>query len=88
MTDRTLADADDEPAHLVGVGPVPAPVARDLVRADEQTKVWVRRVYADPATGELAATDARRRDFPHVARVFLTARDQVCRLCRIPHNRH
>jgi hypothetical protein len=79
MTDRTLADADDEPAHLVGVGPVPAPVARDLVRADEQTKVWVRRVYADPTTGELAATDARRRDFPHVARMFLTARDQVCR---------
>ena len=79
MTDRALADADDEPAHLVGVGPVPAPVARDLVRADEQTKVWVRRVYADPTTGELAATDARRRDFPHVARMFLTARDQVCR---------
>ena len=29
MTDRALADADDEPAHLLGYGPVPAPVARD-----------------------------------------------------------
>jgi len=38
---------------------VPAPVARDLVRADEKTRVWVRRVYTDPATGDLAATDAR-----------------------------
>ena len=79
MTDRALADADDEPAQLVGIGPIPAPVARDLVRADERTKVWVRRLYTDPATGALAATDARRRDFPHVARMFLTARDQVCR---------
>ena len=79
MTDRALADADDEPAHLLGYGPVPAPVARDLVRADEKTRVWVRRVYTDPATGDLAATDARRRDFPHVTRMFLTCRDQMCR---------
>ena len=79
MTDRSLADADDEPAHLLGYGPVPAPVARDLVRADEKTRVWVRRVYTDPATGDLAATDARRRDFPHVTRMFLTCRDQICR---------
>ena len=79
MTDRTLADADSEPAHLVGYGPIPAPVARDLVTADQQTQVWVRRVYTDPNTGDLASTDARRRDFPHVARMFLTARDQTCR---------
>src|SRR6476661_6178645 len=44
MTDRTLADADPEPAHVVGYGPVPGPVARDLVKADAKTKVWVRRV--------------------------------------------
>ena len=79
MTDRTVADADDEPAQLVGYGSIPAPVARELVKADEQTKVWVRRVYTDPTTGELAATDARRRSFPQVARMFLTARDQMCR---------
>jgi hypothetical protein len=41
MTDRSLVDADDEPAHLLGYGPIPAPVARDLVRADEKTRVWV-----------------------------------------------
>ncbi len=79
MTDRTLLDADDEPAQVVGYGPVPAPVARDLVRADEKTKVWVRRLYTDAETGELAGTDARKRDFPEVARAFLTARDQICR---------
>ncbi|HEY5879079.1 MAG TPA: HNH endonuclease, partial [Nakamurella sp.] len=79
MTDRTLADADDEPAQVVGYGPIPAPVARDLVRADKKTKVWVRRLYTDATTGELAGADARRRDFPEVGRAFLTARDQICR---------
>jgi hypothetical protein len=79
MTDRTLADADDEPAQLVGVGPIPAPLARDLVRADEKTRVWVRRLFTDPTTGDLVTTDARRRDFPPAARMFLTVRDQVCR---------
>jgi hypothetical protein len=78
MTDRTLADADNEPAQLVGYGPIPAPLARDLVRADEKTRVWVRRLYTNTA-GDLISTDARRRDFPHVARSFLTARDQLCR---------
>ena len=28
MTDRTLFDGDDEPAHLTGYGPIPAPLAR------------------------------------------------------------
>ena len=79
MTDRTLADADDEPAQVVEYGPIPAPVARDLVRADAKTKVWVRRLYTDAETGELAGTDARKRDFPEVARAFLTVRDQICR---------
>ncbi len=78
MTDRTLADADTEPAQLVGYGPIPAPLARSLVRADDTTKVWVRRLYTNTA-GDLVSTDARRRDFPEVARKFLTARDQVCR---------
>ena len=64
MTDRALVDADDEPAQLVGYGPIPAPVARDLIRADEQTRVWVRRLFTDPKTGDLAATDARRRTSP------------------------
>ena len=79
MTDRTLADRDDEPAHLIGQGPVPAAVARDLLTADERTRVWVRRLFTDPGTGDLLATDARRRDFPPAARQFLVARDQICR---------
>ena len=33
-TDRALADRDDEPAHLIGHGPVPAPIARELLTAE------------------------------------------------------
>jgi hypothetical protein len=79
MTDRALADRDDEPTHLIGHGPIPAPIARDLLTADEHTKVWVRRLFTHPDTGDLLATDTRRRDFPDTARQFLAARDQICR---------
>ena len=79
MTDRALADQDSEPAHLIGQGPVPAPIARDLLTADQHTRVWVRRLFTDPTTVDLLATDARRRDFPAAARQFLVARDQICR---------
>ena len=79
MTDRALADHDDEPAHLIGHGPVPAAIARDLLTAHDKTRAWVRRLFTDPGTGQLLTTDARRRDFPDIARLFLAARDQVCR---------
>lgn len=79
MTDRALADHDDEPAHLLGYGPVPAAIARDLLTTDQHTRVWVRRLFTDPGTGDLLTTDARRRDFPPAARHFLAARDQLCR---------
>ncbi len=79
MTDRTLLDGDDEPAYLVGHGPVPAPLARRIAVAEPRTRVWVRRLFTDPADGTLVATDARRRVFPHVAREFLAARDLQCR---------
>ena len=49
MTDRALADGDNEPAHLIGHGPLPAAIARDLLTANDTTKVWVRRLFADPA---------------------------------------
>ncbi|MEP6979357.1 MAG: DUF222 domain-containing protein [Nakamurella sp.] len=80
MTDRALFDGDSEPATLTGYGPIPAAVARHLVRgADATTTTWVRRLYADSDTGRLTDADTRRRLFSHAARQFLVARDQVCR---------
>ena len=66
MTDRTLFAGDDEPAHLIGHGPIPAPLARALVigQADAATTTWVRRLYTDPTGAQLVAMDSRQRLFP------------------------
>lgn len=80
MTDRTLLDGDDEPATLTGYGPIPAAMARHLVRsADPHAGVWLRRLFADSETGRLTDADSRRRLFGHAERQFFVARDQVCR---------
>ena len=78
MTDRALLAGDDEPAHLVGYGTVPAGWARDLLR-ETKAQVWLRRLYTHPDTGELLAADARARLFRGALRQVLVARDQRCR---------
>ena len=77
MTDKTLLGGDHEPAHLYGYGPVPAALARDLVR--DAAKSWVRRLYARPDSGTLVAMESRRRTFDGELRRFLVLRDQTCR---------
>jgi 5-methylcytosine-specific restriction endonuclease McrA len=83
MTDRTLLGRDDIPARLHGHGPLPAAVARSLLRstaaAATPARAWVRRLYTSPTTGELVAMDSRRRLFPGPLRRFLVLRDEVCR---------
>lgn len=114
MTDAALMGLDETPARLEGYGPIPAPMARDLVHPDgsnrhpgecptghpevettdsptdsptasaaeqarREAEVWVRRLYADPATGVLINQDDRRRAFTGPLRRFIVARDQVCR---------
>ncbi|MGO4803692.1 DUF222 domain-containing protein [Arthrobacter sp. 2MCAF15] len=115
MTDRTLFQADSEPARLPGYGTVPAQWARALVTTgptdslepdgpagslepdgpaggspsgadtsgdfgDEAAfKVWLRRLYTHPGTGELIGMDSRARIFPPWLRRFIQARDDTCR---------
>lgn len=80
MTDRALFDGDDEPAILTGYGPIPAGLARRLIRtAGPGVKAWIRRLYTDPDTGHLINGDSHRRTFGHAARQLLLARDQSCR---------
>jgi hypothetical protein len=83
ITDQALLGAGpgaEEPAHLVGSGPVPASWARRLL-ADlpAHTKAWVRRLYAHPVTGELVAMDSRRRSFDPSLRKLIGLRDVSCR---------
>ncbi len=77
MTDSTLLAGDQTPAHLVGYGPIPAPVARQIVRAADQ--VWLRRLFTSPEDGSLVAMDSRKRFFDGQLRHLIVLRDQICR---------
>ncbi len=125
MTDRTLFQADSEPARLPGYGTVPAGWARTLINGtkaqqhvrrrfpghvvhrtrrrgppdrtvgqpggppgpggtagsadDPAFRLWLRRLYTHPGTGELVGMDSRARLFPPGLRRFIQARDDTCR---------
>jgi hypothetical protein len=99
MTDRTLFSREggsgpgggpDEPAVLQGYGPIPADLARRLVRAGADAAVaensWLRRCYTDPSTGQLMAMSSKQRIFPEALADFLVIRDEICRTpwCNAP----
>jgi hypothetical protein len=77
MTDKTLFGADHEAARLAGFGPIPAFLARDLVRA--AGRAWIRRLFTTPNGSALVAMESARRIFNAGLRRFLIARDDVCR---------
>ncbi len=77
MTDSALLGGDQDPAHLTGYGPVPASLAREIVR--EADRVWLRRLFTRPADGTLVTMDSRGRAFDGERRRFLVIRDEVCR---------
>ncbi|MFC9332371.1 HNH endonuclease [Arthrobacter sp. NPDC057009] len=95
MTDRTLLQGDSEPARLTGYGIVPAAWARELLNQEEaqeteqwegakknavkDLKIWLRRLYTAPETGDLVAMDSKRRLFPPPLRRFIQVRDDTCR---------
>lgn len=74
----------DEPGILLGYGPVPAGLARDLARS--AAVCWLRRLYRHPTSGQLVALDARRRVFDGQLRQAIILRDQLCRTpwCNAP----
>ncbi|WP_397428677.1 DUF222 domain-containing protein [Pseudofrankia sp. BMG5.37] len=76
----TLAGLDDNPAELVGYGPIPAGVGRALA-ADAR---W-RRVLTDPTTGTVLDLGRRRVPAPDLARL-IRYRDQRCTFpgCAVP----
>ncbi len=77
MNERTLLRGSHEPAHVPGYGAVSAAVARRIVRQAHRT--WLRRLYTAPGSGELVATDSRRRTFSGRLRALVVLRDQACR---------
>jgi hypothetical protein len=76
MTDRALFNRSEEPAVLLGAGPIPAAHARRLVHEPgPQVPRWIRRLYRAPRTGELMAMDARARCFTPTQRHFIELRE-------------
>lgn len=78
ISDDTLLAGGGEPGQLIGYGPLPAPLARDLAR-DPHAHVFLRRLYTRPEDGALVSMDTRARLFPDGLRDFLILRDQYCR---------
>jgi hypothetical protein len=65
-----------------GYGPIPAGVARNLVRAaatDTRSHASLRRLYRHPKGGALVAMESRSRRFPKGLATFIGLRDQTCR---------
>ena len=90
ITDQTLLGAGDgksEPGHLEGYGPVPAPIARELVLGPSRTVPrWIRRLYTRAGSQQLVALESSRREFSAGQQRFLRLRDQWCRTpwCEAP----
>lgn len=63
--------------------PPPPPVDRQgitqPIAPPEEASRWIRRLYTEPATGELNGMDTRRRFFTGSVRRFISLRDQHCR---------
>jgi hypothetical protein len=80
ITDLTAFGFSDEPAQLFGLGPVPAPIARDMVlAASSEHAATLRRLYTDPATGALVGMESSARVFPESLGKLLAFRDRYCR---------
>lgn len=88
ITPESLLGGGNEPANLIGYGPLPAGHARELVTAvTDATPVWIRRLFSAPAGTELVALETRRRCFTPAQRRFVRLRgDGFCRTpwCNAP----
>jgi hypothetical protein len=82
ISDETLLGCGSMPATIGGYGPIPAAVARRLVRdaiVDKRSRATLRRLYGHPSTSALVAMESRSRCFPKGLADFIGARDQRCR---------
>jgi hypothetical protein len=82
LADTTLIGEDQSPGWVHGYGPVPASIARALVKdaaLDDTTKATLRRLYRHPRSGQLVAMESKARVFPKGLARFIDLRDQTCR---------
>lgn len=76
ITTESLLAAGDEPAHVPGIGWLPARVCAELVRdASAAARASLRRLFVRPADGSLVAMESRSRNFPTALAELLDLRD-------------
>ena len=68
-----------EPGGPRGSGSLPVPGGEAATADDTAFKVWLRRLYTHPRSGELIAMDSRARIFPPGLRRLIQTRDDTCR---------
>ena len=91
VADDVLFGHDEHAAHLDGFGPIPAELARELIKtAGQKGLAEIRRLYVAPETGELVAADSRSRFFSDGLALLIDLRDQICRTpwCDAPIRHH
>ena len=81
VPDDVLLGDREGTGHVDGYGPVPGDLLREWIATHAETGVtdWVRRLYQQPATGELVAMDQKGRRFEGALAEFLRLRDRRCR---------
>jgi hypothetical protein len=82
----TLLGVDDAPGELVGHGPIPADLAREI--AADPTGTW-RRILTDPVSGALVDVGRTSYTPPAAMAEHVRVRDRTCRFpgCRQPAGR-
>ncbi|MGB7385164.1 MAG: DUF222 domain-containing protein [Rhodococcus sp. (in: high G+C Gram-positive bacteria)] len=92
LPDTALLSGNAGSAHLQGYGDIPSDVAQKLVREalDSETRVALRRLYANPETGALTAMESKSRTFPTALARLIDVRDRTCRTpwCDAPIRHH
>ncbi|MQA62613.1 MAG: DUF222 domain-containing protein, partial [Actinophytocola sp.] len=78
--DTALAMSDDG-AELTGYGPIPGPIARDIMTRKHSI---LRKLLVDPGTGKIEGLGRRRYRLTQALRDLITARDRECNWCHRP----
>lgn len=79
LSAETLLGDGDEAAEILGHGPIPASVAREMATGSPDAVASIRRLFRVEATDRLVAMDATSRAFTGALARFVRIRDQVCR---------
>lgn len=86
IDDEALLAGGDAPAELVDYGPIPAEIAREMVRDavdDERSHATLRRLYCHPRSRAMVKMESRRRTFPPSLATLIRLRDGG--ICRTPY---